>query len=166
MYNHSRIPQKHSVAEERKTETSRDIDSEIDWKIIDQLHNAVLNFSKNSMNAKSIMFTLIGVIVAALLKNERSFGCNERLLLIIVVILFWLYDSFTYYYQEKLRSQIDVRFHSLKKRHASKELNDEFTLPDNRSSCGRVWRSLFWNYSILFYLIILVVIFYWPIFNQ
>ena len=166
MYNHSNIPQKYSVPEERRTKTNRDIDSEIDWKIIDQLHNAVLIFSKNSMYAKSIMFTLIGVIVTALLdNNERSFGWDERLLLIIVVILFWLYDSFTYYYQEKLRAQIDVRFHSLKKRHASKEFNDEFTLPDNRSSCGRIWRSLFWNYSNLFYVIILVVIFCWPIFN-
>jgi len=161
MCNHSDIPQEHSVEEERNTVKNCNIDSEIDWKIIDQLHNAVLNFSKNSMNAKSIMFTLIGVIVAALLNNERAFGCSEKLLLIIIVILFWLYDSFTYYYQEKLRSQIDARFHSLRRRHSSKESNDEFTLPDNRSSCGRVWRSLFWNYSILFYVIILVIIFCW-----
>lgn len=32
-------------------EKPREIDSEIDWKIIDQLHNAVLNFSRNSMQA-------------------------------------------------------------------------------------------------------------------
>ena len=45
-------------------EKPRDIDSEIDWKIIDQLHNAVLNFSRNSMQAKKIMFTMLGVFVA------------------------------------------------------------------------------------------------------
>ena len=49
-------------------ERPRDIDSEIDWKIIDQLHNAVLNFSKNSMQAKKIMFTLLGIFVAAMLQ--------------------------------------------------------------------------------------------------
>ena len=49
-------------------EKQRDIDSEIDWKIIDQLHNAVLNFSRNSMQAKKIMFAILGVFVAAMLQ--------------------------------------------------------------------------------------------------
>ena len=41
-------------------EEKRDIDSEIDWKIIDQLRNAVLNFSRNSMQAKKILFAMLG----------------------------------------------------------------------------------------------------------
>ena len=41
-----------------------DIDLGIDRKIIDQLHNAVLTFSKNSMQTKKIMFIILGIVVA------------------------------------------------------------------------------------------------------
>ena len=33
-------------------EKDKNIENEIDWKIIDQLHNATSNFSKNSLEIK------------------------------------------------------------------------------------------------------------------
>lgn len=142
-------------------EEKRDIDSEIDWKIIDQLHNAVLNFSRNSMQAKKIMFTLLGIFIAALLQLDEIRDALRWLpVMIVIVFLFWAFDAYTYYYQEKLRALMDVRFHSLKRRYPSTNPEDEFTLPDSRTSCGRFWRSIF-NGSVLFYplIIILIVVF-------
>ena len=139
-------------------EQKRDIDSEIDWKIIDQLHNAVLNFSRNSMQAKKIMFTLLGVFIAALLRVEHATDAVKWFpVMVILIILFWAFDSYTYYLQEKLRAAMDVRFHSLKRRYPSSNPDDEFTLSDSRTSCGRVLRSIF-NFSVCWYPILVGII--------
>ncbi|MBO4924571.1 MAG: hypothetical protein J5382_10690 [Bacteroidales bacterium] len=144
-------------------EDKRDIDSEIDWKIIDQLHNVVLNFSRNSMQAKKILFTMLGIFVASLLQLDDKIEAVKWFpFVIFIVILFWAFDSYTYYYQEKIRAQMDVRFHSLKKRYPSTNQDDEFTLPDSRKSCGRLWRSIFNGSVLLFYpFVILLIVVLW-----
>lgn len=139
-------------------EEKRDIEYEIDWKMIDQYHNAVLNFSRNSMQAKRILFTLLGVFVAAILQRPSwKEAVNWFPFIIVIVALFWAFDSFTYYYQEKLRAQMDERFESLKERYSNKVRNDEYTLPNKRKKESRVFRSIF-NWSIVFYPSIIVMI--------
>ena len=139
-------------------EDKRDIDSEIDWKIIDQLHNVVLNFSRNSMQAKKIMFTILGIFIVPFLQlQEKNVATTWLPFVMFIVALFWAFDSYTYYYQEKTRALMDVRFHSLKKRYPSSNPDDEFTLPDSRKSCGRFWRSIF-NGSVLFYPFVIIMI--------
>lgn len=139
-----------------------DIDSEIDWKIIDQLHNAVLNFSKNSMQAKKIMFTLLGIFVAAMIQASTLCSIVKWFPLVIgIVVLFWAFDAYTYYYQEKLRAAMDVRFEAIKSRYPGDNNEDEFTLPEKRQKGCRIGRSLF-NGSVLFYpAIIFIVIVCW-----
>lgn len=138
-------------------EKPRDIDSEIDWKIIDQLHNAVLNFSRNSMQAKKIMFTLLGIFMAAMIQAPVIVTIVRWFPVIIgIVVLFWAFDAYTYFYQEKLRAAMDVRFETLKRRYPS-NYEDEFTLPEKRQKKGRFWRSIF-NGSVLFYPIIIVIV--------
>lgn len=140
-------------------EEKRDIDSEIDWKIIDQLRNAVLNFSRNSMQAKKILFAMLGVFVAALFQVKNLATCLKWFPFVIaIVVLFWVFDAYTYYYQEKLRAAMDVRFHSLKRRYPSSNPDDDFTLPDSRKACGRLWRSLFNVSVLLFYPSIIVIL--------
>lgn len=140
-------------------EKQRDIDSEIDWKIIDQLHNAVLNFSRNSMQAKKIMFAILGVFVAAMLQVKAPQTCIKWFPLVIaIVVLFWAFDAYTYYYQEKLREAMDVRFRALKRRYPSTEMEDELTLPDNRTGGCRVLRSIFNTSVLLFYPSIIIMI--------
>jgi hypothetical protein len=139
-------------------EKPRDIDSEIDWKIIDQLHNAVLNFSKNSMQAKKIMFTLLGIFVAAMLQAPTWYAVTRWFPVVIgIVLLFWAFDASTYYYQEKLRALMDIRFRALKKRYSTERNSDEYTLPDKREKGCRVWRSIF-NASVAFYPVIVIVV--------
>lgn len=139
-----------------------DIDSEIDWKIIDQLHNAVLNFSKNSMQAKKIMFALLGIFVAAMIQEPTMYLIEKWFPVVIgIVALFWVFDAYTYYYQEKLRAAMDARFEAIKSRYHSENNCDDFTLPEKRHKGCRIWRSLF-NGSVLFYpAIIIIVIVCW-----
>lgn len=139
-----------------------DINSEIDWKIIDQLHNAVLNFSKNSMQAKKIMFTLLGFFVAAMIQAPTLYSIVKWFPVVIgIVVLFWAFDAYTYYYQEKLRAAMDARFEAIKSRFTGGINEDEFTLPEKRQKGCRLGRSLF-NGSVLFYpAIIIIVIFCW-----
>lgn len=140
-------------------EKPRDIDSEIDWKIIDQLHNAVLCFSRNSMQAKKIMFAILGVFVAAMLQVKDPQTCVIFFSFVIaIVVLFWAFDAYTYYYQEKLRENMDVRFRALKRRYSSTNIDDEFTLPDKRTAGCRVIRSIFNTSVLLFYPTIIVII--------
>ncbi len=145
-------------------EKPREIDSEIDWKIIDQLHNAVLNFSRNSMQAKKIMFTLLGIFVTAMLHFQTTFDLGRWLpVVMVIVLLFWAFDAQTYYYQEKLRAAMDKRFESLMRRHLGKEYIyiDEFTLPNKRQKSGRFRKYLrsFTNGSVLFYPVIITILF-------
>ena len=144
-------------------EIIRDIDSEIDWKIIDQLHNAVLNFSRNSMQAKKIMFSLLGIFVTAMLHYLTISEIARWLpVIIVIVLLFWVFDAQTYYYQEKLRAAMDKRFESLKRRHLGRDYNyiDEFTLPNKRQKSKLFIKYLrsFTNGSVLFYPIIIAIV--------
>lgn len=144
-----------------------DIDSEIDWKIIDQLHNAVLNFSRNSMQAKKIMFTLLGIFVAAMFQAPTMCSIEKWFPVVIgIVVLFWAFDAYTYFYQEKLRAAMDVRFEAIKSRYAGGVSEDEFTLPEKRQKGRRILRSLF-NGSVLFYpAIIIIVIVCWVLIEK
>ena len=140
-------------------ERPRDIDSEIDWKIIDQLHNAVLGFSRNSIQAKKIMFALLGVLVAAMMQVKNLQTCVKWFPFVIaIIILFWVFDAYTYYYQEKLREAMDIRFRALKRRYPSTNIDDELTLPDKRTAGCRVIRSIFNTSVLLFYPTIIVMI--------
>ena len=39
-------------------DNSENIEDKIDWKKIDQLHNATINFSKNSLEIKKLLFVV------------------------------------------------------------------------------------------------------------
>lgn len=140
-------------------EKQRDIDSEIDWKIIDQLHNAVLNFSRNSMQAKKIMFAILGVFIAAMLQVNNPQNCVTWFPFVIaIVVLFWAFDAYTYYYQEKLRETMNKRFLSLKRRYPGANEEDELTLPNSRTAGCRFIRSIFNTSVLLFYPTIIAMI--------
>jgi ABC-type multidrug transport system fused ATPase/permease subunit len=147
------------------------LDDEIDWKLIDQLHSATLNFSSTSLELKKIFFTLIGIAVPILIKlaNERL-ECSLFITLYILILTFWFLDSFTYYYQEKLREKMDKIFSRIKERNKESTLivaknNNSYTIESTRSKDKRIFRSAF-NSSLGIYPILLLLtsicsILYW-----
>lgn len=140
------------------------IENEIDWKIIDQLHNAANNFSKTTIEVKKLLFVVIGISSPIIVNLcDKKLDKALFLSLYIFVIIFWLFDSFNYYYQEKLRESMDKRFERLKRRNSNLKLNendekDEFTLPDNRIKSSRFLRSIFNVSNLLFYGTLLILI--------
>ena len=55
-------------------EKDKNIENEIDWKIIDQLHNATNNFSKNCLEIKKLLFVVIGISTPLIINL-----CNNKL---------------------------------------------------------------------------------------
>lgn len=145
-------------------EKDKNIENEIDWKIIDQLHNATSNFSKNSLEIKKLLFVVIG-ISTPLIINLCSNKLDKSLFVsfYFFIIPFWILDSFTYYYQEKLRDKMNDKFNSISRRNEHKSFEykvTEYTLPNNRTKKKRIVRSLFNLSHLAFYgsLIILTTI--------
>lgn len=141
-------------------EYKKTVQDEIDWKIIDQLHSATLNFSSTSLELKKLLFVLIGIAVPSLIKLA---GDKVDLSLFVTVYLlsltFWFLDSLTYYYQEILREKMDKRFSQIKARNvetiiSSEKSNDDFTLENNRTDKDRIRRSAF-NPSVKLYMFVI-----------
>lgn len=138
---------------------------EVDWKMIDQLHSATLNFSNKSLALKRIFVTVIGISVSILIGT--SDGKVSGLTFIVAYMLvfsFWILDSYTYYYQEKLRIKMDDHFKNLFERNTRDlikprdGLQKGVTIDTKRAGGNRVFRALF-NKSHGIYLLILVLLF-------
>ncbi len=142
-----------------RMEYKKTLEDEIDWKIIDQLHTATLNFSTTSLELKKLLFVLIGIAVPSIIKLA---GDKLDISLFVTVYLlgltFWFLDSFTYFYQEKLREKMDKHFSNLKTRNTevlilTGNINEEFTLENNRTSSDRIKRSIT-NPSVRLYMFV------------
>jgi hypothetical protein len=143
-------------------EYKRTLDDEVDWKIIDQLHNATINFSSTSLELKKLFFVLVGIAVPALIKLAGDkLDISLFVTLYILTITFWSLDSFTFFYQEKLREKMDKLFNQIKERHKEnlivlRDITEEFTLEKTRRPDNRIWRSI-WNPSVRLYGILFLV---------
>lgn len=141
----------------------RTLDDEIDWKVIDQLHSATSNFSSTSLEIKKLFFVLVGIAVPSLIKLAGDkLDISFFVTFYILILTFWFLDSFTYFYQEKLRGKMDERFIQIKRRHKEESFiitdgpKEEFTIEITRTSNKRFWRSIF-NSSLRIYWILLII---------
>lgn len=143
-------------------EYKKSLDDEIDWKIIDQLHTATVGFSNTSLELKKLFFVLVGISVPSLIKlSNDKLDYSLFITLYILTITFWFLDSFTYFYQEKLREKMDKHFNLIKTRNKESlilpgNLQQEFTIESIRTSKDRVWRSIS-NQSVRFYLVMVII---------
>lgn len=137
----------------------RTLDDEIDWKIIDQLHAATVNFSTSSLEIKKLFFVLVGIAVPSIIKLSGDIlDLSLFITLYILTLTFWLLDSFTYFYQEKLREKMKWHFNEIKNRRkerliVSNTIKQELIIESNRTSEKRLLRSVF-NPSVSFYIVL------------
>lgn len=140
-------------------EYKKSLEDEIDWKIIDQLHTATLNFSSTSLELKKIFFILIGIAVPSLIKlANNKLDTSLFITIYLLALTFWFLDSFTYFYQEKLREKMDKHFSQIKRRNLDvlivvEKKEDDFTLENNRTSTDRMKRSVI-NPSVRLYMFV------------
>lgn len=130
---------------------------EVDLKMkeLDQLHNATLQFSKNSLEIKKIYIGLITGATTLFIKiNENKLDTSLFLIILFISILFWFLDAQNYYYQEKLRH----RMKEIKKDLEGNVFTYGMGIPlsEQRTLNSLKYRSLF-NWSNLLYIIILFI---------
>jgi hypothetical protein len=88
-------------------ETDRDSEDELDKDQIQQLHGMLLQVANNCFEVKKLCATAL-VATATLI---ATFG-NRQLrpaifpVALVVVVLFWITDAQSYYYQEKIRARM------------------------------------------------------------
>lgn len=131
-------------------------EDEVDWKIIGQLHSATLKFSSASIELKKMYLILVGISTPAIIKlSDDSLDSSLFVTIYILTLTFWYLDSFTFFYQENLRANMNTRFERLKDRNTVNKnkinnITEEYTLENNRTSNNR-WYRAFMNSSVRIY---------------
>jgi len=135
----------------------REIKDQIDWKTIDQLHAATIEFSRNCSNIKKICVTLLIASCTLLAKfNNNSLDLSFFMAGFVVPLFFWGLDASSYFYQEKLRGIINDKLNDIKKRNLNDDIKtvEGFVLEIKRSKDKRLIRSIFNNSMLLYYILI------------
>lgn len=136
---------------------------ELDQTNIDQLHKAVLQLSSNCFELKKFCVTvLISAITLIATFTDKQLDPFIFVVGIFVVIFFWLLDSQSYYYQEKLRARMKELAGNIAQRNSPLLVVDGVGMPMDdkrarRSSPKRIFASLF-NWSMVYYLILAILI--------
>ena len=125
----------------------KEIQDKLNWDNINQLHNAVSNFSRQSFDIKKLWIT-VEISVITLLSSLKVGDIDFAVLIIeLVVIFFYFLDSMTYYYQNKLRYKMEAERNAIRKRYGIK-----YKSP-NQEKCS-IFKALF-NWSHLLYYVVL-----------
>jgi hypothetical protein len=135
----------------------------IDQTNIDQLHKAVLQLSNNCFELKKFCVTvLISAITLITTFTNKQLDPFIFFAGFFVVMFFWILDSQSYYYQEKLRARMKELASDIAKRHSPRIVIDGVGMPldkkrEERNISERVLASLF-NWSMVFYLFLAILV--------
>lgn len=129
---------------------------EIDRLSIDQLHEAVLQLSSNCFELKKLCTLLLvsaGTLIAAF--TDDKLDPSMFVAGVVITIFFWLLDSQSYYYQEKIRACMKTLAEGLAERHDTtvELLGVGMPLSEERENWGPLRRSVHaaLNPSMAFY---------------
>ena len=134
------------------------IQDELDKLVVDQLHKATLNFSEESQETKKLCVTLVAAIFTLLAAFSKTLSSSLEinsvwiaLLCASIPLLFWVVDTVTYFYQKKLRYQMQDRLNAIRNRYAIPE--------ENKETQACVFRSFFNSSNLMYPMISLLVFF-------
>lgn len=138
------------------------LENTLDLKEIDQLHNSVLNFSKASIQIKGMLISLAAILAPILINlanNKLDYSLFVGMYLIIVV--FWILDAFTYYYQEKLRFKMRNGFNAIRERSGldcSKGKNKSYIISreEKQGQFCKVFHAFINLSQVFYYLLVLL----------
>ncbi|HEX6095136.1 MAG TPA: hypothetical protein VF432_02340 [Thermoanaerobaculia bacterium] len=139
--------------------TSLETRDKLDEAQIEQLHKAVTQFGANCFELKKLCVTVV-FAAATLLATLTGKQLDAAFFVgaLIAIVVFWLLDAQSYYYQEKLRARMKKLAEGIGARHALIEYTDGVGMPlsearENRSPSGRAIHALF-NWSMFFYMVL------------
>lgn len=113
------------------------------------MHNATLGLSKQCFELKKICLTIEIAIITIIAKFvNNGLDLSYFIAGILILLFFYLLDTLTYFYQDRLRERMVNEENKLRMRH--NEEVKQFTQKGNR-----ILRSFF-NVSHLIYLILII----------
>lgn len=118
------------------------------FKEIDQLENATTEFSNSTRWMKKACFSIITLVLPFLIKgNTYLSGLEISTIVFLIAFVFWIVDSYCYYYQVKLRWMMGMKFREL----------DPMWPYDNGKMPRKASRlqALFNNSHVLYYILLI-----------
>ena len=144
------------ICKNKKTNMNNknDTKDKLSWDKIHQLHEAVSNFSKQSFDIKKLWITVeVSAITLMMSLKVKDFKFIV-MVSFAVLIFFYLLDSMTYYYQDKLREGIAKEQNAIRKRNSIIEEKVERTN-------WRFFRSLVnWSHLLYYFVITILIVTY------
>lgn len=132
-----------------------DIKQTLKLKEIDQLDAAILQFSRNTLITKRICASLLVAIIAIILRvTDNNIDYSIYVASIITLLIFWIIDANSYFYQRLLRIRMSQIVNELID---EKIIVPGFGMPLKKGEKAS-WRKSLFNNSQLFYLLSLLVI--------
>lgn len=146
---------------------SKTLNDELDWKLLDQLHVAVSQFSGFCFEIKKFCVTTEFVVISLIATLAKSIDASMFVAGAVIAVSFWILDATAYYYQVKVRSRMEEIRRDLLERCSDKRCGSEHLevsevseiISIERSAGGPV-KLIFkagFNHSMWIYAIILVV---------
>ncbi|WP_337228479.1 hypothetical protein [Proteus faecis] len=125
-------------------EYKKSCEDELDWEIINQLHEATLQMSKSCFEFKKICVGLIGATLAILAKiTDGKLDHSYFYITLILCLGFWIADSSAYYFQRKTRMVMNKKLISLANRNS---INGYLT-----ENLEVTWSKAVFNLSMVLY---------------
>lgn len=125
-----------------------ELKNKILFKEIDQLESATAEFSNSTRWMKKACFSIITVVLPLLIKGNLSLsGLEIASIIFLIAFVFWIVDSYCYYYQVKLRWMMGMKFRELD----SNWPYNNGKMPRNASRL----QALFNNSHVLYYILLI-----------
>ncbi|EMH2329680.1 hypothetical protein RRR72_001361 [Citrobacter freundii] len=139
-------------------EYKKSCEDELDWVVVNQLHEATLQMSKSCFEFKKICVGLIGAVLAVISKlTNGEVNHSYFYILLILCFGFWIADSSAYYFQRKTRSIMEGKLAALAKRNSIQSYSSD--------KLEVSWFKAAFNYSmVLYHIFIAIDIIGWIIF--
>ncbi|MCU1002504.1 hypothetical protein JAK44_16295 [Stenotrophomonas maltophilia] len=143
---------------------SKTLNDELDWKLLDQLHVAVSQFSGFCFEIKKFCVTTGFVVISLIATLQKSIDASMFVAGAVVAVCFWILDSTAYYYQVKIRGRMEEIRRNLLERGSEKESLPKGSRASEiisvERSKGNAFKLIFkagFNSSMWIYAIILMV---------
>lgn len=130
----------------------------IDWKIVDQLHDATLKISNDCFEYKKLCVAVVAGVIALMVK----FGSEDNLEFVfavcgLVCLGFWFSDSTAYFYQRSLRRRMTEKINKIAERNGA-ALEENIEAPE-------MWSSMFNRSMSLYFVLLAVILVLWVFFK-
>lgn len=142
------------------TEYKRTLEDELDWSLLDQLHNVVLQTSTFCFRTKQICLTVDIAIVGILIKiTDSNLDTSIFVAGLLIPLGFWFLDTIGYFYQVKIRGVMSNIRGRIENRNAEKIIlsGNEKIIEDERVKASQIKKvsNAFFNHSMWLYVFLI-----------